>query len=368
MIFINLNNIKPGMTIKNYKELCTLLDEPIKAGKGKKYQLIDFERYFECTKEGHKYIITKIFDEPKPKADHKIYGQYIEKLILDLLIQQQEINKKKTVYFSTCKLLEVLKMVNQNYSYGMDNKPKLAYFLNMDKEYIKDFYNTSYSKLVGVLEDTLKRLYNKMLISYGRVITVVLKEYDIDSKYKENHITANNIYDEYIGEVEKRIAKELGCDTRNDIIIQDKWKEFNKKVIETLREELDENIIYYYRSYRISFNKYIMEEQQQLELILKDAERLSTQDQLNNTIIDNYKISNDIRYQKNKKKYNKFNEPKFKSQEIKISDEYIKNNNELVDTLINHEYKNITTQVHEKYKDKEKERIENEKLLDELFS
>ena len=66
---MDLENITEGLIIKNYKELCGLLNEQIKTGKSKQLQLKDWERYFNYEKEGNKYIINKIFDEVKEKID-----------------------------------------------------------------------------------------------------------------------------------------------------------------------------------------------------------------------------------------------------------------------------------------------------------
>ena len=48
---MNTDNLKPGMLVKNYGELCKLLDEPKKGGKGKVLQLKDWTRYFDFHKK-----------------------------------------------------------------------------------------------------------------------------------------------------------------------------------------------------------------------------------------------------------------------------------------------------------------------------
>ena len=60
-----LDNIATGEVFKNYSALCTALDEPQKTGKSKQLQLLDWQRYFAYEKQGHKFIITEIFEEPK---------------------------------------------------------------------------------------------------------------------------------------------------------------------------------------------------------------------------------------------------------------------------------------------------------------
>ena len=57
---MNLENIKAGMVIKNYKELCLLLDEKVKGGESKKAQLREFERFVKYHKDGNKIIVDEV--------------------------------------------------------------------------------------------------------------------------------------------------------------------------------------------------------------------------------------------------------------------------------------------------------------------
>ena len=57
---MNLENLELK-TYKNYKELCGILEEPIKGGKSKQLQMKDFERYFKYHKEGNKITIDDIY-------------------------------------------------------------------------------------------------------------------------------------------------------------------------------------------------------------------------------------------------------------------------------------------------------------------
>jgi len=68
---MGLKNIKIGMTIKNYKILCELMDEEVKTGSGKISQVKNWERYFSFHKEGIKFIIDDIFDTTKDKIDKR---------------------------------------------------------------------------------------------------------------------------------------------------------------------------------------------------------------------------------------------------------------------------------------------------------
>ena len=66
--------LHPGMEIKNYKEICSLLDEKQKTGEAKQIQLGNWQLYFSYRKQGHKFIIEEIFDIPKEKVDGRARG------------------------------------------------------------------------------------------------------------------------------------------------------------------------------------------------------------------------------------------------------------------------------------------------------
>lgn len=366
---MDISKLFIGLVIMNYRELCVLLNIKETGGTAKKAQLKEMERYFNYTKNGNKFIITEIYDKPLEKTDKRndtIYGQYIEKLILDLLVNQENENNKYTLNFSANKLFEYLNMINKNYSYCLENKQKLAVYLEMDKAYIKDFYNNTYSKLTATLEGALKRLSNKMLIFWSKVITVSryenIVENGIVTSRIEVHNIASNSEANYIIQIEKQVSELMGCKTKREIILMDKLKEFNKNVIALIKEN-DSDFNYYYRSYNINFNNYVQKEQKQLEMILSNNERTKLKIGLNDTLVDNYKQSNETRYQYHldNKKY--IGKSPYKSEQIKVSANYIKNDNTLVDTVINYKTKDITDNIEIKYNELKKKEA---KIIQEL--
>lgn len=64
----------PGMEIKNYKELCSLLDEKQKTGEAKQIQLGNWQLYFSYRKQGHKFIIEKFLIYQKRKLTEEPRG------------------------------------------------------------------------------------------------------------------------------------------------------------------------------------------------------------------------------------------------------------------------------------------------------
>ena len=64
--------LKIGQVIKNYKELCKILNEKKRSGKSKILQIKNWERYFTFERNIIQYIVTEIYDYPMPKINlHK---------------------------------------------------------------------------------------------------------------------------------------------------------------------------------------------------------------------------------------------------------------------------------------------------------
>lgn len=371
---MTIENISVGMTIKNYKELCGILGVEIAAGNTKKAQLKEFERYFAYHKMGNKFIIDEIFKTPKEKIEnrgktHSIYSKFIQKLILDLLVQQKQ-NNTNNIYLSTCKLLERLNMINENYNDCRDNIPVLAEFLEMDEDCVYDFYNLTYGSLKETLESALNILSNKSLIIWNSTLTVCLHFTIIDDEENEVHIEdhrpATEDESELIMEVEKRVLNELGFKCKRDVVVCRRWKEFIFKVNKILKQISE--IQYYYKAYDIIFNrKYIEEEQQELEqFLLENNDRIKTKKELNKTIVEKYKQNGEKRHNNTIEKTKvSFGKPNYTQKEsLRVDEDYIKNNNKLVDTLINERQGNIRYKMNKKHKENQ---AKAEKELEEFL-
>ena len=69
---MNLENIQSGLRVPNYRKLCELLGETIEAGNSKKAQLRRWEQYFAYQKDKNAFIITEIYNAPKPSEDRRM--------------------------------------------------------------------------------------------------------------------------------------------------------------------------------------------------------------------------------------------------------------------------------------------------------
>lgn len=95
---MKLDNICEGLIVKNYKEMCSLLDEPIKGGDSKKSQLKEWDRYFEYHKDGNKFIIDEIYSECKVKDDNRSYGNNRKRKRFNRLKMNRQEQDSKGIY------------------------------------------------------------------------------------------------------------------------------------------------------------------------------------------------------------------------------------------------------------------------------
>ena len=248
---INTGKLIIGMTIKNYKELCVLLDEEIKTGKAKQLQLKNWKRYFDWEKDGQKFIITDIYDTPLPKEDlrrkgnNSIYKNYIELILLQYLSKQE--GYKKT--FTKRNWLELLGMINSKY--GKEPKIKLKQLDNSitDQE-ITLFYIRSNKKLERVLHDALRNLQKEKLIIVEFETVIV----SIDALGKEHRFLANDYQKKKILHTERYILKNvMQYENMFYVYIKNKSKEHYGKVNEKLNEMYGWK--YYYKQIKIIYEK-----------------------------------------------------------------------------------------------------------------
>lgn len=283
---MKIENLVVGKVYKNYKEICEFLNDKPKAGKSKQLQIKDWERYFNYKKDGHKWIITEIFNEPKEKTDGKMKGnnsspylKHMEILILDLLAHQ---NKGNTFTTSKNALLKQLKVINSNYISYKNKRPLLSKQTEICLDEINDYFDSSSSTFRSNVTTALNHLEKQSYIFVRNEITVCEAvpqvDYTVDGDIKldmsteinengdyiikpravyvkplEKHRKATNDEIELIHKIERNLLDyEYKVDSKQALYKTGKIKEFCGKVNEKLFAH--SNIMYYYPSYEIVFN------------------------------------------------------------------------------------------------------------------
>ena len=392
-------------TIPNYKKLCELLDEKVTTGTSKMAQLKELERYLRYHKSGNKFIIDEIYDKPLDKIDgrkntkgnNNVYGKYIEQLVLDLLVQKYQTTKERKIYLSRDKMLRALDMINDNYSFGKFNKVILSDFINADSENVKEFYILNNRNLYETVERAFKSLESKCLVSWKLVTTVACgltefnqniiledgtevsvldfiggNEEDKEIISKETHTTATDEELDTILYAENKILEVMGLESKKDAFLMDMYQEFNKKVCELLNKT--SNILYYYKSYDVIFHeKTILELEKISQWILEQEVRQNIKVTLNGIISNKLVVNAEERQnraiEEKSKIFGKLNTDKYSHMrsERRSEENYIEDNKNIVNTVINHNKGNLKSQMIKVHNEKEKKSKESFKELLEYF-
>ena len=97
-----------------YKQLCQQLSLQPKSGKSKIYQIKNIELYCDLiiTSTPTRYIINEIYNEALLPNSRAKFQTPLEILVMRLF----RANKYNTIYITTSRLLECMKLVSDNYS------------------------------------------------------------------------------------------------------------------------------------------------------------------------------------------------------------------------------------------------------------
>jgi len=370
--------------------VCEVLDEKIKSGCSKTSQIEEWSRYFKIERDGNGYIFTEKYDVALKKIDNRglaegsrnnnnLYGKYIEKLVLDLLVQKYQITKERKIYSSRDKMLRSLEMVNDNYSFGKFNRAVLGNYINVDTDNIKEFYMLNNRNMLDSVERAFNQLANKCLVSWNIVMTVaidvseddiiILNEDNLSIKKNEEHRTANAEERDTILHMENKVLEEMELESKQDAVLKDRYKEFNDRVCALLRENT--KILYYYKSYDVIFHEKVIQELDKINIwILEQEERREIKITLNGIISNN--IIENAEHRKLKALETKetlTGDKKERYIEMKtdrrIEDTYVEDNSKIIDAVINCKKKDITKQMIQSNKeDKESRRLGIKKIMD----
>lgn len=374
-----------GTKIKNYKVMCSILNQEEKKGKSRTLQMLDWERYFKWHKEGQKFIIDEVFEVPIEKVNNRgkskgsrnnnqaEYINNIEKLILNLLAQGSCLGYGK-VLLSKSKMLKELKMINDNYTFCKLRIPKLSEFTNIDKETIQDWFDSTWRMLETNLDTALKKLNSQSLVFWSKEITVA-KAIPI-AELTENKISKHKIINEYNEETinyeyytskdvmlqfregtdkekrfilytEKEVLKEMNFDNKSQVVTCGKWQDFIERVNDILLDKL--NIAFYYKSYKILFNKeHILEKAIEInDFKLSEIDEITEKSFLNKSVVQRIENNAINRHERAKKEKDNILSSRTKSKvvDFRSKDSYIDSTKELNNKLIDYNMRDITNHV-----------------------
>ena len=265
--------VSVGMVIKNYKQLCQLLDLPVLTSASKQAQIKRLKCYMDFEKSGQKFIITDIFDTPltindqRKLGNNSIYVKYIEVILIYHLCNSSEI-----IFENIIELFKMLSLVNNNYKTISYNE---LFLKNNTLDYftLSKFYLFSYGKLRRILDSALKNMMSRNIITVNYKIVI----YPTDST---NYcFIADEIQRQNIISVEREVLHtQFNNHTIPDLFSNKQDRKFYKAVNKVLYER------YHWSHYEKKFLiKYIHNENTKT---LSETEIYNCRKELNHKIIN----------------------------------------------------------------------------------
>lgn len=366
-------NLTVGMEVKNYKKMCEILGEDTKGGDSKKYQILNWQRYFAFEKKGQRFVITEIYDEPFPTAEIQrkregLYVQYIECLLMDMIVNstKRSMSGKKQVIISKNKLYTLLGMTNDKYSIYYNKESVLIDIIekmeNAGKEDadekdkftlttydVEQFYKSSGSRLNKILKTALESMRSRMLIDYGRGYVIVYDDGENDAKDK-------NIYDDYgeagsrdlasieeqqiILDIQNEALRNVDCSNISDIYYKNCYKKYQKEVRLLTRRYCPEWKFFYPVFYLV----HCTDLEKQLPLKAEEVRKLTAEQQrleLNAKVCKTLRQSIEGNFERTQNNYNEYmkgspewGEANPMHKPFKYEDDFVEKQQKLIDYTI----------------------------------
>ena len=270
---ININNLKEGQTIKNYKELCSILGIKICSGNSKIKQLKELDHYIKYSKQGNKYIIEEIYSNPIISIKELKQGKYIKQL--SNIIIEYLYNSKELDQIPLFKLLNVLGITNTNYESVNKYRKEYSQIAEINLASIYYFYSNTKMEFKRIIESCLNNLQKRRILNWHRCTMII--DNNSNKVYKADEETEKLIIDtEYLA------LKELNKSNMFELMKDKKaLREFNELV------RLETGGLNYYYAYDLTIGSIALK--CEYETIQKEKE------ELNNIIINklNNKFNND---------------------------------------------------------------------------
>lgn len=200
-----------------YKELCTLLNQPVKYGNAKTRHLLEFSRFFEYEKIKTKYKITEIYNPPIPyipviQDSHKYNADMINVILAYLYSTGKEV-----LYFSYMDFILICGLANELYRrYGKEYS-ELSKKYNIDIKQIGDFYSTSYQTFKRIINSALESMQKRNIIEC--INTYVISERINNSKTNPITRLREVTNEEYLSlmVIQDEVLEELHLSSKNEL-------------------------------------------------------------------------------------------------------------------------------------------------------
>ncbi|EPB8173210.1 hypothetical protein ACRTAL_002387 [Clostridium perfringens] len=335
---MNIKNLTEGMEIKNYKELCNILEIKVTDGNSKKKQLNELTTYCKYEKIGRKFIIKEIYDKQIINLDTIAGNNKYIKTLSNIIIEYLYNNPKQIKEIPLSKLFVLLGITNNNYNSANYYRKELSQLYDIRLASIYYFYSNTKTEFKRIIERCLNNLKNRRVLNWYKVI--MIKDENTKQIYKADKET-----EKFIIDTEKETLKYLKCNNMYEII-KDKHK--LKEFTDIVYKETNINYFYAYdlvigeKALKIEFDS-IQEEKYKINKTIKERTYkmfnkdrfkffINDYEQLNNLLIDIMNNNIDIKEVLKEKK--RENLEKYKKDRINLDIKYMLDQEELKNKYI----------------------------------
>lgn len=272
---MDISNLQIGQKIKNYKELCSVLNEKIKGGDAKKSQLKELERLCKYHKDGNAFIIDEIYETQRPKKilmNNSKYISAIEDILITYIYNNCRDHNTLEVSFSS--LIKVLGLANNSYKNANSKKNELSEVLNIGLPAVYYFYDKSRGEFRRIVERALNNLQKRSILEVDKRYTIAEDCGDTFKFRKASEEERGLIID-----ARYTALRELGFTNLQQLKFSNvSYRRFYGLVKKYLPKEW----AYYYDAYvlvigqQAILKEYISIQKERMELNLKAIERMNT--------------------------------------------------------------------------------------------
>lgn len=335
---MNVNNLKEGQTIKNYKELCEILDIKATTGCSKIKQLEDLKIYCNYIKQGNKYTIQEIYPKPIITIDTILKSKnskYI-KLLANIIVEYLYNNPTNLKEIPISQLFVLLGITNNNYNSANYYRKELSQLYDVRLASVYYFYSNTRMEFKNIIERCLNNLQNRRVLNWYKVIMIKDEDKQIYKADKET--------EKFIIDTEKETLEYLKVNNMYELMKdKHKLKEFNNIIFK------ETNINYFYaydlvigeKALQIEYNNIQKNKQELNKVIIKRTESIFSKDKYK-PFYEDYKILNDILINilnndnivdELKEKHNE-NFYNYKNDKIKLNNTYMQKSENLKKTYL----------------------------------
>lgn len=265
-----------GNEFKSYPHLCEVLEIKPRGSNSKNKQIKEMERYFKHFKgEGNRLIVDEIYNKPKVNySGNKAYNGLIQLLLTDYFLD------KRRVVASRNFLLFNVNAINSKYTYNRGRKEKYAKELEIDNNFVYDFFNTTDDTFKDAIETALKNLRHQSLILHSWEPIVV--------DYNNKHRVATLKERDMILKAEFEAKKQMGYNDYKEIMFKPAKLKKSREIQRDFLKENGVEIKLNYMGYSINILQEKIAKAQEKMIIsyLDKMERNGYKNELNLMIMD----------------------------------------------------------------------------------